>query len=352
MQKNITWFGILLKNACAQWENWMICVLMIICMVFVNGIQKPDAENMKIAISLEHKDDLSEKMLERVLQEDSHFEFYQVKDAKNVEREIRGGQAFCGFVIKKSFTDTLKEGRQKDCLGYLCLQETAKGRAAKETVYAIFLEFLSEQLIMQETEQYGKQVQKEAMEDNRKYLESDELFQISLIRGEKEGTIQGEPVEQEDTYPLEGIYAMFILLEMLLVNSENQRRAQKSILQLLDTKNRLHFRLIQYIVSVCAVTVTGMVTLLLLTSGSRATIQVIALPFMIFMSVLWAFLADKVLAKRRTYSVWMVTLLLFNMLTAPVFVHMSQYIPGLQVLEYVTPAGIYIHGMQFLQQLL
>lgn len=346
MQKSITWFYIFLKKQCRQWETWFVNGCMVICLVFVSMIHTPSPDNCSIVFYVCDEDALSYRMKSILLSTDSIFDFYEVGSKKELLSDIQSGQAFCGFFIEEGFQDKIEKGEQKDCITYVCLRETVKGRVAKETVYAHFLELFSEQLIKINGAQYVGENFEEfleaALDNNQLYLEKDDLFPVDYTGVQKEEMQEMDSLQIIDIYPVEGLFAAFLFLGILLVNVENQSKSRKDLLHLMGTADSIRFQVGQYMACGCIMGIIGMCCLILINQELNWKTQLFGVPGVVLISSLWAFFINKVCSNEITYHVWMVTILLFHVLINPVFFRIDTYLPILQWVQWISPVGFYL----------
>lgn len=347
MQKNVTWFFLFLKNQFRQWETWVVCGCMIVSLVFINLIRNPAVDNLSIGFYVCQEDELSLRMKTMLLSVDSIFEFYETDSRKRLEEDIRAGNVFCGFVIEDEFKEKVENGEQKDCITYICLQETARGRVAKETVYAEFFKLLSEQLI----KKYGAEIVGKdseelldaSLENSRLYLEGDELFYVDYLQMDGGRKQDGENTNVKQVYPTEGLFISFLFLGILLVNVENRSENRKNLLLLMNPMDRIRLRLGQYLALGCVIGILGECCLIILNQGTNWKAQLIGFLGAVLLSIVWSIFADRLFSKEITYHVWMVTILLFHILISPVFFRIGDYLPALQWIQWTSPVGFYLH---------
>lgn len=350
MQKSITWFYIFLKNQICQWETAIVCGCMILSLVFVNGIMEdPAKDNFSIAIYVCGEDVLSLRMKTMLVSADSIFTFYEADSEEELKGDVASGKYMCGFVVESEFEEKLKRGEQENCITYICSRETAQGRVAKETVYAQFFRLLSEQLISK----YGVKIvgEKEDStevlsafhENNRRYLEGDELFQAYYLDSDLERKQEKAVMDRSNVHPVEGLFVSFLLFGMLLVNAENRSLNRKKLLFMLTPMERVRFRTSQYMAVGCIIGAVGEYCLWIMKRPIRWNAEWIGLSGALLLGIIWAMILDRLFSKEITYHVWMVSILLFHILVSPVFFRIEEYVPISKWVQWISPIGFYLH---------
>ena len=346
MQKKLVWFFLLLKVQICKKETWVLLGIMFLFLLLIQRINIPQKDNKEIVICNLDESEMAKKLVQQLLETESVFHFTIVENEEKLEREVYKGNGFCGFIINEDFGRKLKQGRQDGVLTYVCSAETAKGKIAKETMYAKMFSVYSECLLMKNAKTLSLEKEelfaKELLKVNETYLNSDELFYVDTLKENFE-TITEPLQENKKVYPVQGMIALFILVAMMLVRGENMEKSRMNLLNTLLPGERVVFQYLQYLVMGLLMGVVGITHFFVKEKMVQAMLQSISLIIYIFICAVWMLLVQKIFKKENTYYSWIMTIILANTMIAPVFWDLSMYIPFLRVLQNLFPVGFYIN---------
>lgn len=350
MQKSIIWFYLFLKSQIRQWETWVICACMVATLLLAGLVRNPEKNNLEAAVYVRQNDKISMDMQSMLLKADSLFTFYEENSEEELKADVQNGNCICGFIIENDFAKKVKNGEQKGCITYICNQETVRGRVARETVYARFYELFSEYIVRKYVPEVAggdSVIINKAVDQERSYLNGSSLFQVQYVSMDTE-VKQKDNKASKRVYPVEGLFISFMLIGVLLVNTQNRTKNRKDILSVMTPADGIRFRLCQYLAQAGIIAMIGEICLLITGRGAGIREQCICLPFSVLLCMVWALITDKIFTKEITYHVWMVTILFFHVLISPVFFRPDTYIPAIKYIQWVSPVGFFLKMMEIM----
>lgn len=350
MQENIEWFRILVKMQICRKSTWILAGIIVLFLTLMKDISIPRVENNTVVLCDQEQSRVSEALMEQLLTEESAFGFVTVSEESVLKQWIRKGNACCGFLIPKGFTDQLESGRQENLLTYVCASGNAKGKIAKETVYANLFLIYSDHLLEKNGDSITDQrlFFEDVRERKQMYLDSDALFYVEIQEKNQKDTGQKNDLTEECD-PIHGMIAVFILTSILLVFGENLDKGRKGFFAALRPGDRLRFSVLQYGAVGIVAALPSVFYIGFTESVKQAFIQVLLLSGFIGICIVWVMVLQRFWKRTTRYYAWMMSLVVSNMMAAPVFLDLSIYLPVLRVVRNLFPVGIYINVLNMIK---
>ena len=150
--------------------------------------------------------------------------------------------------------------------------------------------------------------------------------------------------EQNDhgTYPVQGIFAIFLLGMMYFANAKRYEPKGAWVQHAFTNRERFVFACVQELSVVTLPAVAGFV-LLLTTPQSRGLGQEL-LSFAIFLAyaIIWTALYAKIPSGAEGFLAYGIVMMVLAVIMCPVFWDVGAYIPVMRYLKYLIPAGVYV----------
>ncbi len=344
MQENVEWFLILLKMQLRRIDTWILFGIFILFFGLIKEVTIPQNENNTVVLCDLDQSGESVTFSEKLLLEQSVFEFVLLEDEETCRKWIRSGKAVCGFLIKEGFSEKIKEGEQDAIIIYLCTSGNAKGKIAKETVYAKLFSVYSDTLIKKNQEKITDQDSFlfDVRQKKEDYLNGNRLFEVEISKASDQ-TFQTMPEFQEKTYPVYGMIAVFILTAILMIPGENMEKGRRFFFASQRPGEKIRFLFLQYGVAGLTAAFPAFIYIGLAESLKQTVIQVALLTGFVIICTAEVMILQKIWQKRQSYYAWIMTLVLSNLIAAPVFFDFSVYLPVLRIVRNLFPVGIYLN---------
>lgn len=342
MQKVIIWYGLLLKRNIKQITAWLMTAALILLMLVVQGIHMPSVKTMMIGLFCEQDGSTEKTLCEDLEHSHSQFTFVTYQDKEQMYRDVQSGRLECGFFLQSDFTERVRQDNWKKSVTYIANPFTTKGEVAKETFFAAFFKEYSGQLLAQsEKEIFTQQDQKrlaKMKQSSDDFLQSD-FFYTDIVPVDTKVR-----KEQNDygTYPVQGIFAIFLLGMMYFANAKRYEPKGAWVQHAFTNQERFVFACVQELAAVTLPAVAGFV-LLLTTSQSRSLGQEL-LSFAIFLAyaIIWAALYAKIPGSTEGFLAYGIVMMVIAAIMCPVFWDAGAYIPVMRYLKYLIPVGVYV----------
>lgn len=342
MRKVIIWYGLLLKRNTKQITAWLMTAALILLMLVVQGIHMPSVKTMMIGLFCEQDGNIEKILCEDLENSHSQFTFVTYQDKEQMYQDVQSGKMECGFLIQGNFTKRVLQNNWRKCVTFIANPFTTKGEVAKETFFAAFFKEYSGQLLAQsEKEIFTQQDQKRLAKMKQA---SDDFLQSDFFYTDIVPVDTKVRKEQNDhgTYPVQGIFAIFLLGMMYFANAKRYEPKGAWVQHAFTNRERFVFACVQELAAVTLPAVAGFV-LLLTTPQARSLWQELLL-FAIFLAyaIIWTALYAKIPGSTEGFLAYGIVMMVIAAIMCPVFWDAGAYIPVMRYLKYLIPVGVYV----------
>lgn len=342
MQKVIIWYGLLLKRNIKQITAWLMTAALILLMLVVQGIHMPSVKTMMIGLFCEQDGNIEKILCEDLENSHSQFTFVTYQDKEQMYQDVQSGKMECGFLIQGNFTKRVLQNNWRKCVTFIANPFTTKGEVAKETFFAAFFREYSGQLLAQsEKEIFTTQDQKrleKMQKSSDDFLQSDFFYTDIVPVDTKVKKVQ----DNHGTYPVHGIFAIFLLGMMYFANAKRYEPKGAWVQHAFINRERFMFACVQELAAVTLPAVAG-IFLLLTTPQARSLWQELLL-FAIFLAyaIIWTALCAKIPGSTEGFLAYGIVMMVIAAIMCPVFWDAGAYIPVMRYLKYLIPVGVYV----------
>lgn len=315
---------------------------LILLMLVVQGIHMPSVKTMMIGLFCEQDGNIEKILCEDLENSHSQFTFVTYQDKEQMYQDVQSGKMECGFLIQGNFTKRVLQNNWRKCVTFIANPFTTKGEVAKETFFAAFFREYSGQLLAQsEKEIFTTQDQKrleKMQKSSDDFLQSDFFYTDIVPVDTKVKKVQ----DNHGTYPVQGIFAVFLLGIMYFANAKRYEPKGIWVQHAFPNRERFLFACVQELAVVTIPAVAGFV-LLLFVPQSRGLGQEL-LSFVIFLAyaIIWTALYAKIPSGAEGFLAYGIVMMVLAVIMCPVFWDVGAYIPVMRYLKYLIPAGVYV----------
>ena len=342
MRKVIIWYGLLLKRNTKQITAWLMTAALILLMLVVQGIHMPSVKTMMIGLFCEQDGNIEKILCEDLENSHSQFTFVTYQDKEQMYQDVQSGKMECGFLIQGNFTKRVLQNNWRKCVTFIANPFTTKGEVAKETFFAAFFKEYSGQLLAQSEKEIFTQQDQKRLEKMQK--SSDDFLQSDFFYTDIVPVDTKVRKEQNDhgTYPVQGIFAIFLLGMMYFANAKRYEPKGAWVQHAFTNRERFVFACVQELAAVTLPAVAG-IFLLLTTPQSRSLWQELLL-FAIFLAyaIVWTALCAKIPGSTEGFLAYGIVMMVIAAIMCPVFWDVGAYIPVMRYLKYLIPVGVYV----------
>ena len=342
MEKYIIWYVLQLKCVIKKKSFWLQLVAIVLIGLFFNTSKVVTASPTQVGIcNLEGI--YCEPIVEELVKNSDVFSYEVFNDAASMKEAVLEGRITGGFLIEQGFRENVLKGKIERNVTFFTNGISTTTAIFKEEFFKAFLLQYSNRLLeISEEAIYGKQrddITEALYTYNRAYLEGEEIFDIEVC---KVDTKQGPSRDEGRLYPVQGSIAIFMLLIMLLSVGHRSEANGRGVYKVLTKKEQRMFGAIRYIAEVTfqAVIAVGVICLLPVSRGFVKEIvwMLLFVTYSAFLTVMF----EKWFMKKEIWSAWILTIILTNLLVAPIFMDLAVYVPAVKYIRYITPVGIFI----------
>lgn len=341
MPKILVWYQLFLKSNFKKKSAWIQIIAMILLAGLLAVVRIPDGNNMQAGVYTSESAK-AEEVLELLRKEGSAFQFVVYSGEEELERDVESGKLECGFIIARDFDKKMEKGDVENIVRYICTPMTSKGEVMKESFYAAFFQIYSNTLLENNEELiFGDQNDRRLdkwLETNHEFRQSSKIFQVEYR--EVDNAVSPQAVRK--TYPMQGVIGLMILLILFLSHGRRFEPNGMAVEKALFGKERFFY-------SVCGMLAAGTVpaligTVLVMCSGSsRGALREIFFMFLFLIwAAIWTWLIGKLQRSLEGQISLVLLILIINILICPIFFDLSEYIPAMQYVKYISPLGLYL----------
>lgn len=341
MSKVLVWYQLFLKVYLKKRSTWIQLAGMILLVVFILSIRIPDGKNMSAGFCTSGSA-MADQVLERLWEEDSAFEFILYDTAEELREDVKSGRLECGFVTESDFESSIVKGDMNDCVRYICTPMTSKGEVMKETFYAAFFQIYSDELLKSKEELFfgNKDPQRQAdwMQINHELRESSKIFQVEYC--EVDSAV--EKREEHITYPVQGSVGLMILLILFLSYGRRFEPGKMAVEKAMMQNERFWYSCAGMLAAGTIPALAGVI-LAISNPGSRGVWkEMAAMLVFVLWAVVWVWLVGRLQRSIEGQLSWLFGILVMNVLLCPIFLDLSEYVPAIQYIKYISPLGLYL----------
>lgn len=345
------WVKVIAKRQLLRPSFYLLMAGICFLLYLTENIIIPGAGNTQVGIYAEDST-YGAKVKENLLAQTDGLEFVEVSSEEELVQDVYRGIYDCGFVLTADLDEALESRDLTESITYIYATSTTKGFVAKESVYAVLFQYLSEEILIEKVEDgslfedTGEDSSGEAVETvleyNRNYLNSDEVFQVEFA-GDKEDGSRKEEAMADTLYGILGtcIFAAALLYGRYRFSAEYGNIGKK----LLPKERR---RLLAAYIFV-PVLIAGIVLQALTgwMEGKQEPGRFFAMIFFCLLCTVWTFLFSALFRREQKYLCSICAVLILNCLICPVFFDLSVYIPAVGVVQKVFPLFYYLQIILF-----
>lgn len=236
MKKFVTWFLLSCKRYMKKPSFLLILLLLPLGILAVEGGQKKDDQEIRIAVSVQNKEEnaLGRRLMESLVNrrrgdEAGMFRFYECKDEAEVKAEVASRRAECGYVVYEGLGEKLDAGQYRRSIGVYSAPSTVVASLSTETVFAALMEMYDRDLLMDYVageslfdvlgdpeSQPRQQAAAQAGRLYDKWLDSGSTFQFEYtLEGQQNKTAGDNTASSESVLPVRGLVAVYIYITAL-----------------------------------------------------------------------------------------------------------------------------------------
>lgn len=341
MQKILIWYQLFLKRYAKKRSTWIQLAVLFLLAGSMFAIHLPDGTNMTAGLCTSEST-TGGLILEQLKNSQSAFSFVEYESAEQLETAVKNGTVECGFWVEPDLDERMSAGDLDGSIHYLCTPMSLKGEVMKETFYAALFKIYSDELLKSKEETFfgekSRAREQEWLEQNHKRQEDGNVFQVQYL------TVESENQKQTDTnvYPVQGTIAILMLLTLFLSRGRRLEPGGMAVEKALPKMERIRYECTDILASGTYSMIVGLL-LVIVSPRSRGVWQEMTamLVFAVF-AVIWVWLLGKTIHHVEGLISAAFCILVINVLICPVYFDLSNYIPAVKYIKYISPVGLYL----------
>lgn len=336
------WIGMTVKRQLKRPSFYVLILGVLFLLYLTQNVILPKTENTCVGIFAEDSW-YGERIKEELLKKENGLVFVETSGAEELEQAVYRGEYDCGFVLPGALDNAVRDRDLDESIIYVYSTATTKGFVAKESVYAVLFQYLSEEILKQESEsgflfeEKSSEAAEAVLANNEKYLNSDEIFTVEFV--EKDNTTGEREASAVKTVP--GILGSCMFAAALLYGRYKFCQEYENVGKKLRQKERFSLRFSQIFIPLF------MTAILLeiftdLAGGENLLRGIFAMLFLVALSTGWTLLFAALFRNEQKYLCSICGVLVLSLLICPVFSDLAVYFPAVGVLRKVFPVYYYL----------
>ncbi len=346
MGKTLARFILNMKAVAKGPMLWMTLASMILICVVIAGIE-PWGEDVRIGIISEAADGFNEALSQGLEGREYEIAFYD--DKAELEHDVISGRIDYGFAVGADVEDKVKEGDTDRTVTFITTPFALYGEVVKESFAQSYLAAVSEYMIEDEAYEVFDGADDELIqrlkEKNRKYLDSDLLFDINIIRSESEAesAVSGKNQSKPGKVAYSSIYAVVavaVFLSVFALYGKRYRGGLKAILGCMDKRARISQIVVFLLSAAIPVALTGLALCVILVDGVNIPVLSVRLILLVIYSIVWTCAVGALIRRNDTYSAFIPVVTGLQIVFCFVYIGLGDRLPILSVLRFLLPVGV------------
>lgn len=349
MGRYLTWYYLNLKLNIKSKTSYLQIFFMIVIIIIMTSIKMPSSESVKILLYNE-AGAMGDELVYKLINSDTVYEFEEENKLHKMEERILAIDAECGFIIHEGFEDQIQSNRHRHLVTMVNSTMTTKGEVAKEIFYAQFFRLYSDIVLGDFVETYftdttdveKEKILEQLLEKNNEYLSGERLFEIHYETISPKFS-EDTQIDFSKTFPIRGTIALFLFLLMLINNGRSLMGKKDNFVKTLIASEKNIYLILKNISSVSLQSFPALILIMMYAEPKNIMYEIVMLIFYLLISSLWIMVFGSLFKKDTTYSGWMLTILLSNIIVCPVFFNLSKYVKAIGLVQYIFPLGTYLN---------
>lgn len=348
MERYLTWYYLNLKFNIKSKTTYLQILFMILIIVIMSNIKIPSNQTVRILLYNE-AGAMGDELVSKLVSSDTVYEFVEVSGFNEMEERILSTDAECGFFIHEGFEQEILSNKHRHLVTMISSTMTTKGEVAREVFYAYFFQLYSETVLRDSVETYfegSTEVEKEKLfenliNSNKKYLDGDQLFEIHYETIAVKSSEESK-THSSKTFPIRGTITLFLFLLILINNGRLQVDKRDNFSKTLVGLEKKTYLILKNISSISLQSFVALILIMIYAESQSIVYELVILMLYLLLSSLWVMVFGGLFKKTTTYSGWILTILLSNIIVCPVFFDLSKHIRSLDYIQLIFPLGGYL----------
>ena len=348
MERYLTWYYLNLKLNIKSKTSYLQILFMIVIIIIMTSIKMPSSESVKILLYNE-AGAMGDELIEKLINADTVYEFEEENNLQQMEERILAADVECGFFIHEGFEQEIISEKHRGLVTMLSSTMTTKGEVAREVFYAHFFQVYSEIVLRDSVEtNFSKatNIEREKLFEhllnkNNEYLDKDQLFEIHYETIEMKHS-ENNQIDLNKTFPIRGVIALILFLIILINNARTLMGKGDNYLKTLIGLEKQIYLILKNLSSVSMQSLVALILIMMYAKPQNIIYELLVLMFYLLLSSLWVMVFGGLFKKAITYSGWILTILLSNIIVCPVFFNLSEYVKAIGLLQYMFPLATYL----------
>lgn len=341
MQKILIWYQLFLKRYAKKRSTWIQLAVLALLAGSMFAIHLPDGTNMTAGLCTSGSL-AGGQILAQLKNSQSAFSFVEYESEEQLETAVKNGTVECGFWVEPDLEERMSDGKLDGSIHYICTPMTSKGEVMKETFYAAFFKVYSDELLKSKEEPFfgekSKTCEQEWLEQNHKRQEDGSVFQVQYL------TVESENQKHTDTnvYPVQGTIAILVLLTLFLGRGRRLEAGGMAVENALPKTERIRYECTDILASGTYSMIAGLLLVIVSPRSHGVWQEITAMLVFAVFAVIWVWLLGKTVHHVEGLISGAFCILVINVLICPVYFDLSNYIPAVKYIKYISSVGLYL----------
>lgn len=262
MEKNVTWFLILLKKQCKNIRSWLLLILMFFCFELYQQMAIPKDYQRVVGVVCEDSV-YGQQIYGNLENSASKFVFTLFTNEENMIRQVKNHTLECGFVFNQEFDEAFQNNNFAKAIDWYVSEQQVYANVARETVSAAMLQVYAN-LLLEERQEYifGKQDEQQLERlyaYNKQYLQNRDLFELKDYEWMKDTHSKADENlnKSENSVGEYVLLGIFLVVNIMLAVTELHQPQKYALYFFLRRGQKIQFLLSHIFTAVIPVFIVG-----------------------------------------------------------------------------------------------
>lgn len=336
--KYIRLFLTLIKRLLKRPSFLILLFIIPICSILITNLEQSPKSKTSVGIIMDSN--TKEKIFEKINSTSNVVSFIEYKEKEELISDVAKGSIDSGFVLADNIIEEVLSGNYEETIFTYVSTQSVLANVSKEHIASAIFEIYSNQKYENYINKYFKDenAKEYAKKTYKEYLTNSSTFNIEFIGTANKGLV--EESKTSNILDIKSFLALFIFISGLnaLIFDKEDRESKRFIIFCENWKVTILNLLSQLLLIGTFV----YISLIFTNSISNPILELVKLIGYIIITTIYCFILGQILKTKESVAITIPIISLICLITCPVFIDLSKYLPIIDIINKCFPITYYI----------